>query len=77
MVEAIQARRAEAVIRPRGCQQPRASDSTEYHLRNRIEWCFARLKQWRRVARYDRKLANFLLGVLVASIFIRLNIDRA
>jgi transposase len=47
-------------------------------LRNRVERCFARLKQWRRVAtRYDRKPANFLSGVWVASIFIWLNVDSA
>lgn len=68
----------EAVIPPRSCQQPRACDRAKYRLRNRIERCFARLKQWRRVAtRYDRKPANFLSGVLLASIYIWLNVDSA
>ena len=76
LVEAIQAQGAEAVIPPRSCQQPRACDRTKYHLRNRIERCFARLKQWRRVAmRYDRKPANFLASVLITSILIWLHVD--
>ena len=78
LVDAIQAQEAEAVIPPRSCQQPRASDKNKYRLRNRIERCFARLKQWRRVAmRHDRKPANFLCGILLASIFIWLNVDSA
>jgi transposase len=78
LVEAIQAQGAEVVIPPRSCQQPRAYDRAKYRLRNRVERCFARLKQWRRVAtRYDRKPANFLSGVLLASIFIWLNVDPA
>ena len=78
LVDAIQAQEAEAVIPPRSCQQPRAFDKNKYRLRNRIERCFARLKQWRRVAmRHDRKPANFLCGILLASIFIWLNVDSA
>jgi len=47
-------------------------------VRNRIERCCARLKQWRRVAtRYDRKPANFLAGVLLACSLIWLNVDSA
>ena len=36
---------AQPVIPPRSCQQPRACDKALYRLRNRIERCFARLKQ--------------------------------
>lgn len=78
LVEAIQAQGGEAVIPSRSCQQPRIHDKVKYRLRNRIERCFARLKQWRRVAtRYDRKCANFLAGILLASSFIWLNVDPA
>lgn len=70
LVELIESQGSEAVIPPRSCQRPREYDKTRYRLRNRIERCsFARLKQWRRVAiRYDRKPANFLATVQLASI---------
>jgi transposase len=69
LVALIQAQGSEAVIPPRSCQQPRTYDKTRYRLRNRIERCFARLKQWRRIAtRYDRKPANFLSFLYLASL---------
>lgn len=78
LVEAIEAQGAEAVIPPRSCQQSRVYDKAKYRLRNRVERCFAKLKQWRRIAtRYDRKPANFLSGILIASILIWLNVDSA
>ncbi|MBP6760151.1 MULTISPECIES: transposase [Acidovorax] len=49
----------------------RPYDKARYRLRSRIERCFAKLKQWRRVAtRYDRKPANFMAAVLAASIWL-------
>lgn len=78
LVEAIRAQGGEAIIPPRSCQQPRSYDKSRYRLRNRIERCFARLKQWRRIAtRYDRKPANFLAGILLASSLMWLNVDSA
>ena len=57
------------VIPPRSCQQPRACDKALYRLRNRIERCFARLKQFRRIAtRFDRKPSHFLAFLYLASI---------
>jgi len=42
-----------------------------YRQRNLIEWMFARLKDFRRVAtRYDKLARNFLAGVLLAAILI-------
>nr|WP_197355285.1 IS5 family transposase [Ralstonia pseudosolanacearum] len=71
LVELIEVQGSEAVIPPRSCQRPRAYDKARYRLRNRIERCFARLKQWRRVAtRYDRKPANFLATIQLASIML-------
>lgn len=71
LVEHIQAQGSEPVIPPRTCQQPRFYDKARYRLRNRIERCFARLKQYRRIAtRYDRKPANFLAFVFLASLSI-------
>ena len=69
LVASIRAQGAEPVIPPRRCQQPRAYDRTRYRLRNRIERCFAKLKQFRRIAtRFDRKPANFLAFLYLASI---------
>lgn len=60
---------AQLVIPPRSCQQPRAYDKALYRLRNRIERCFARLKQFRRIAtRFDRKPSHFLAFLYLASI---------
>ena len=71
LVQAIEQQGAQAVIPPRSCQRPRPYDKARYRLRNRIERCFAKLKQWRRVAtRYDRKPANFMAAVLAASIWL-------
>ncbi len=70
-VEHLRAQSCEPVIPPRTCQQPRFYDKTRYRLRNRIERCFARLKQYRRIAtRYDRKSANFLAFIYLASLAI-------
>ena len=69
LVQRIEDQGGEAVIPPRSCQPARAYDKARYRLRNRIERCFAKLKQWRRIAtRYDRKPANFLASILAAAI---------
>ena len=79
-VEHIHAQGSQPVIPPRTCQQPRAYDKARYRLRNRIERCFARLKQYRRIAtRYDRKPTNFLAFIYLASpgLLDILNVDSA
>ena len=69
LVAQIHSLGAQLVIPPRSCQQPRAYDKALYRLRNRIERCFARLKQFRRIAtRFDRKPSHFLAFLYLASI---------
>jgi transposase len=69
LVALIEAGGSVAVIPPRTCQQPRAFDAIRYRLRNRIERCFARLKQYRRIAtRYDRNAVNFLAFLYLATL---------
>ena len=69
LVAQIHSLGAQLVIPPRSCQQPRACDKALYRLRNRIERCFARLKQFRRIAtRFDRKPSHFLAFLYLASI---------
>ena len=69
LVAQIHSLGAQLVIPPRSCQQPRAYDKALYRLRNRIECCFARLKQFRRIAtRFDRKPSHFLAFLYLASI---------
>lgn len=68
LVASIEAVGASAVIPPRTCQQPRPFDATRYRMRNRIERCFGRLKQLRRIAtRYDRNACNFLAFLYLAA----------
>lgn len=66
----IHSNRAEPVIPPRSCQQPRPCDKARYRLRNRIERCFARLKQFRHrtAMRFDRKSRHYLVFLYIASI---------
>lgn len=69
LVALIRSRGAKAVIPPRSCQRPRRYDKARYRLRNRIERCFAKLKQFRRIAtRFDRKPTHFLAFLYLASI---------
>lgn len=71
LVALLRSQGAEPVIPPRSCQQPRHYDKTRYRLRNRIERCFARLKQFRRIAtRFDRKPNHFLAFLYLASLSI-------
>lgn len=72
--EAIRARGAEPCIPPRKNRTTAIDyDRHLYRERNVAERFFGRIKQYRRVAtRYDKKAANFLGFVWVASIAIML-----
>ncbi len=51
--------------------RPLAFDRERYRARNVVERCFNRLKQWRAVAtRYDKRAANYLAGVVLASLLL-------
>ena len=68
LIQAIEQQGAQAVIPPRNCERPRPYDKARYRLRSRIERCFAKLKQWQRVAtRYDRCPKVFLSAVVLAA----------
>jgi Transposase DDE domain len=46
-------------------------DKAAYRLRNQVERCFNRLKQFRRVAtRYEKKAENYLAVLTIASIIL-------
>ena len=72
LVEAIEARGAEAVIPPRSNRkEPREYDEHLYKERNQVERCVNKLKQCRRVAtRYEKTARNFLSVVLLAAIML-------
>ena len=74
VVEAIQAKGAEAVIPPKKNRKvQRAYDQERYKDRNLVERFFGKIKQYRRVAtRYEKTARNFLAFVHVASIMILL-----
>ena len=65
----LAANRSEAVIPSKANRrEPRPHDPVAYKMRNIIERSFNRLKDWRGIAtRYDKKAANFLAGVCLAS----------
>lgn len=67
-----QTMRARAVIPPRSNRkQQRDYDKTLYKLRNRIERCFSKLKQFRRFAtRYEKSKACFQALVSLACTWI-------
>jgi transposase len=73
-VEAIEERGAEAVIPPKSNRrEPRAYDRHTYKERNLCERFWSKAKQYRRVAtRFEKKAANFLAFVQVASIMVLL-----
>ncbi len=68
IVAAIESIGAEAVIPSRTCRKvQRPHDRTLYKLRNPIERCFSRLKQFRRLAtRYCKRRAAFHATVALA-----------
>ena len=71
-----QTMQARAVIRPRSNRkQQRDYDKTLYKLRNRIERCFGKLKQFRRFAtRYEKSKNCFQALVALACSAIVLNL---
>ena len=74
LVEAVEARGAEAVIPPRSNRvEPREYDKDRYKDRNLVERFWHKIKQYRRVAtRYEKTARNFLAFVHVASIMVLL-----
>jgi transposase len=72
---------AKAVIPPRANRkQLRDYDKTLYKLRNRIERCFSKLKQFRRFAtRYEKSKACFqaLVALACTWIVLKLIVDTA
>lgn len=72
LVEAIEARGAEAVIPSRKNRtEQRAIDPHKYRGRNVVERFWARAKQFRRVAtRYEKKAANYLAFAWVAALVV-------
>jgi transposase len=68
--------KAKAVIPPRANRkQPRDYEKTLYKLRNRIERCFSKLKQFRRLAtRYEKSRRCFLALVALACTWIVLKL---
>jgi len=74
IVQAIESLGAIAVIPSRIClKQQRQHDRTLYKLRNRIERCFNRLKQFRRLAtRYCKRRICFHATVALAAAWIHL-----
>ena len=64
-----------AVIPPkRGRKNPRLYDKDLYKTRHLIENFFCKLKQFRAIAtRYDKRAANFLAAIYLASTVIWLN----
>ena len=75
IVAAVQAMGAEAVIPSRThWKQPRQHNRTLYKLRNRIERCFNRLKQFRRLAtRYCKRRLCFQATVSLACSWLHLS----
>ena len=75
------AMQARAVIPPRSNRkQQRGYDRTLYRLRNRIERCFSKLKQFRRFAtRYEKSKACFqaLVALACSCIILHLYVDTA
>jgi len=74
LVDAIEARGAEAVIPPRSNRkEPREYDRERYKDRNLVERFWHKLKQYRRVAtRYEKTARNSLAFVHIASVMILL-----
>jgi len=72
LCEKIEAQGVTVVIPPRRHRkQPHDYDRIAYKNRWGIEGCFAKLKQYRRIAtRYDKLAANFLGFIKLASIML-------
>lgn len=69
--EALQARGIEPCIPSSKARKvPYPYDKALYRQRHRIEYLFARLKDWRRVAtRYDRCAHTFFSAICIAATF--------
>ena len=74
LVQAIEAKGAQAVIPPRSNRKVRRPyDAERYRDRNLVERFFNEVKHYRRVAtRYEKTARNFLAFVHVASIMVLL-----
>lgn len=72
LAEEVAGRGAEVVIKPNRCRKtPREIDRHLYKERNVVERLWSKVKQYRRVAtRYEKKAANFLAFVQVASVMV-------
>ena len=70
--ELIEDREAVAIIPDRkGTKNTHAFSKPLYRLRNRIERCFNKLKQFRRIAtRYEKLVPNFLAMIKIAIVRI-------
>ncbi len=68
----LAARGAEAVIPSLACRkEPIEHDAAKYRERNRVEWLFNRLKQFRAVAtRYDKLACTFLALIHLTAAFV-------
>jgi transposase len=81
IVEHIESTGAKAVVPPKSNRKRRRDyDEELYKQRNRIERCFARLKQFRRLAtRYDKHRACFqaFVALACASILLLSIVDTA
>ncbi len=77
----VESMKAEAVIPSRRCRKKqRPHNEKLYKQRNRIERCFSRLKQFRRLAtRYEKSKACFqaLVALACSWLLLRLYVDTA
>ena len=77
----IEGMKAEAVIPSRRCRkQQRQHNQPLYKQRNRIERCFSRLKQFRRLAtRYEKSKTCFraLVALACSWLLLQLYVDTA
>lgn len=75
----VEGMKAEAVIPSRRCRKKqRSHDEQLYKQRNRIERCFSRLKQFRRLAtRYEKSKACFkaLVALACSWLLLQLYVD--
>lgn len=81
IVAHVRSMRATAVIPSRRCRKKqRPHDQQLYKQRNRIERCFSRLKQFRRLAtRYEKSKACFhsLVALACSWLLLQLYVDAA
>ena len=75
----IEAQDAVPIIPDRsGAKTPHAFSRVLYRMRNRLEWFFNKLKQFRRVAtRYEKLAANYLAMIKIATIRIWLRANES